>query len=97
MTPEGEYSGLDGERLRWVEAAVEATSAWIEKARGDSAVERLFSAPGDWDYDYATDLGLEAHKAEQTLQMLEAERAHLMARQEHIRRDSEAGKYRDGS
>lgn len=95
MASDGTYSGFDGERLRWVEQALEATRSWIEKARADSGVERFFGTPGDWDYDYATDLELEAKQAEQTLQALEAERTHILARQEHLRRDNDAGKYQD--
>jgi len=97
VASEGKYLGLDGKRLRWVEQALEATRSWIEKARADSGVECLFSAPGDWDYDYATDLELEAKQAEQTLQALEAERTRILARQKHLEGDSAAGKYQDES
>jgi hypothetical protein len=97
VSSHGAYSGFDGERLRWVEQALEVTRAWIEKARADSGVERFFSTPGEWDYDYATDLELEAKQAEQTLQALEAEHTHILACQEHLKRDTASGKYPDAS
>ena len=92
MASESKYLGLDGERLRWVEQALEATRSWIEKARADSGVERLFGTPGGWDYDYATDLELEAKQAEQTLRALEAERTHILTHQAHLKRDTASGK-----
>ena len=89
------YGGPDGERLRWLERAIELTRAWIREQRDESAVERAFSAPGDWDYDYAVDLDREADKAEETLRALEAERELILGLKAALERDTDAGKYRE--
>ena len=96
VASEGKYLGLDGKRLRWVDRRLKRRVPGSRR-RADSGVERLFGTPGDWDYDYATDLELEAKQAEQTLRALEAERTHILARQKHLEGDSAAGKYQDES
>ena len=87
------YAGYSGERLRWVEQAIETTRKWMEEANSAATAEIAFSRPGGLDYDLATDLKLAVKEAETTLQTLEAEKQGILARQDHTRRDVDAGRY----
>jgi hypothetical protein len=90
-----EEPGSDAVRLRWVEQAIAETATWIKQTRGEAEAEVMFSRPGDWDYDYATDLASETEKAEATLKALEAERDNIRAAQGLLMHEAQAGKYGD--
>jgi hypothetical protein len=95
MSDSARYLGFNGERLRWVEQAIETTMKWMEEAGGDAFVEIMFSRPGEFDYDAATDDQEAVRKAEVTVKALEDEKESILARQALIQRDADAGKYDD--
>jgi len=95
MNDELRYLGFEGERLRWVEQAIATTDQWIKEASDDAQVEIMFSRPGEFDYDDATDQELAAKRARTTSKALEEERDAILARQAHFQSDVEAGKYDD--
>jgi hypothetical protein len=55
----------------------------------------MFSRPGEFDYDAATDDQAAVENAQATLKALEAEKEGILARQALIQRDADAGKYED--
>jgi len=89
------YTGPDGKRLRWVETAIDATRAWIDAEAAESAMERSFSSPGDWDSAYNTDIILQTKQAEHTVQALQAERDLILRCQAGLRRETARGDYDD--
>ena len=95
MSDDPKYLGHHGERLEWIEKALASTQKWIAGARKSASAERMFSRPGDFDYDVAIDLTKAIEAAEQTLKTLEAERKHAEASNALRKSDLEAGKYGD--
>lgn len=93
MSDEHRYLGHNGERLRWVEQAIGTTHKWIKDTRDSAFEEIIFSRPGEYDYDAATDEGLAVKKAETTLKALEAEKAEILAGQARMQHDIEQGNY----
>jgi hypothetical protein len=67
-------SGIDNERLRWIDAALATTTAWIEREANEAKGELSFSRPGEWDYDYNTDVLSQTKQAAKTVDALRAER-----------------------
>ena len=89
------YLGFAGERLRWVEEAIETTTSWAKEADDEASVDIMFSNPGEFDYDAATDRQSAVKNANGTLEALETEKKEILARQALIQRDTDAGKYDD--
>ena len=53
----------------------------------------MVARPGSWDYDYNTDIIRICKQAEETIGALEAERDLILRCREHLRRDTDDGKY----
>lgn len=87
--------GADNERLRWVTDAIATTTTWIEQRADEAKAELSFSTPGDWDYDYHTDVLRQTKEAALTVEALRAEQKLILACQAHLRHDTDAGKYED--
>ncbi len=78
---EPDYSGPDGERLRWTERALSVSRAWVARERDDARIDGAFSRPHTLDHDHSIDLLAECVRAERTVEALEAERETILARQ----------------
>ena len=77
----GAHRGMAGDRLARIERTIAETTAWIDATQAENGIERAFSAPGDWDYDNATDLDAIVEQTRTTREALEAERACILNRQ----------------
>ena len=79
--------------MQWVEEAIATTEAWIEREYAESRTELAFSAPGEWDYDYNTDVIRQTKQARETVEALEKERELIIRSADHLKRDTDDGKY----
>ncbi len=73
MNETTEYVGFTGDRLRWVESAIEATTEWMKAADGDVffVEDQMFTVALHWMVHMATDQRLATEKARHTLKDLE--------------------------
>lgn len=73
-------AGATDARLDWIEEALEETLSLVSRLSTNARGELAMSAPGTWDYDYATDTLAWVKRAEATVVALTAEHQCLTGR-----------------